>query len=474
MNCGGGGDAYGKNNDKNKEGEGSATLINFKGALTDGYISGGNVEVRYSGLNVKTNSNANGEYVVSISSNAKKMEVFASGGIDVDTDEVFEGLMRSSFVFDSANDKIWTSPITTILASLVDDGKSDSEARGIINAHLGLESGFDLLKTNPMSEALSDGIKIKLFKATQQIQRVSEIIKDVLGEDLSYGDISKAIARVMASDSGSDNIKDILKSPKIKASIVAMISDNKKVKALERLNSVESAIASIVDIIDSAEITVDKIKLYSKSIELVSNSYELKAFEINRATSGDVLVEIRSDLANVIKTYTSLSEVNVLVLKAQALAEADNKVVSLYKFSRSINNVISNKNTISELINIHNEVDMASSVITQADENTLNAQRTAGIVVVLPVIEEPPVKPADGNTTKNEDVVKVPEKTSTDGDAGNINQTGKVPGIPNDNIGTTSSSLDGNRTQPNYNDGATPQNSQTQPPSLNNNEVPTL
>ena len=80
MNCGGGGgsDIYAKknanNNDNSEKGEKSATLINLKGALADGYISGGNVEVRYSGFSVKTESNSNGEYVVNIASDAKNVE----------------------------------------------------------------------------------------------------------------------------------------------------------------------------------------------------------------------------------------------------------------------------------------------------------------------------------------------------------------------------------------------------------------
>lgn len=480
MNCGGGGGSniYDKNNGTKKQND-TATLVRFQGVLADGYISGGNVKIRYSGLSVKTTSNTNGEYAVNIPSNAKNIKIFAKGGIDKDTDEVFEGLMVSSLSFDSKNTnsaKIWTTPITTILSSLIDNGKSESEARDIINTHLGLENGLDLLRVNPMSDNLSDTVKIKLFKATQQIQRVSELIKDVLGDDISYPEIAKAITRVITIDTGSDNIKYILKSNKISASIVALVSDAKKTKVLERLQSVAVSVKSIVDIIDIANIPISKIKLYSRSIELVSNSYETKASEIYKASSDVIARELKSDLNDISKTYTSLEEVNTLILKADAIAITNRKNVSLYMFSRSITKMISKEDTISKLDEIHTKVNIADSVITKNEKDILALKISNGIVIAdTPANLEIPDKPEDktAENTNGNAAIGAITQTPIDGNAKSINTQGKTPSIPSDNIGAISSSI-GDK-QPDYNSANPPKSTTNNPPDYNsNNGVPSL
>jgi hypothetical protein len=496
INCGGGGGSNVYDNDEKEEAKivSSPSLVKLKGIIADGYIMQSNVEVRYSNIkvkidsnnngeyiqnktgyqdeSVKTDSNNNGEYIVSLPSTAKRINVFASGGIDTDTSELFEGVVRSSFILGDNTDKIWTTPITSLVALLINDGKSDNEAREIINTHLGLKSSLDLLKTNPMSETLDSNTKIKLFKATQQIQRVSEIIKDVIGNDISYNDISKAIARAIASDNGSNNIISILKSSSFNDNVIALLSDDKKDKALKRLNDTQVAINSIVDLIDKENISLDKIKLYSKSIEIVSNSYEIIANSISRSINDDKLVEFKTNLENMVKTYTSLSEVNVLVLKAQALALANDKMVSYRSLSRSIVKIISDEDTVSELSSIHTKINISDSVITDEEKKIFNAKITAGIADT-PIITSK--KTPEKKTNPNETIKTGSAQGGNNSDNINKKNSTGVPNIPSDFAPNSSSkSLADNNKQPEYNSESVPNNQRENPPTMDNNNVPNL
>ncbi len=367
----------------------------IKGYVIDGNISEANVSAYklsdamyednktdyYDKYKIKEHNitNESGHYALYVDRNISDIEIISSGGEDVLTKEIFEGILRAKISFNEGDfgDDIYVTPLSTLVAVSVNINNTNSYVDKVIKYNLNIDKDFSLINHDPMGSKLDDKLKLKLFQATQQIQKVAEIVKETLRDDIHYEQIFKAIYLTMASKY-NDNTRaiskeqEVLKSSLFIDNVLNFVKKDNKRKSKIKLEVIGTGIKSIIDIIHSDDVKIEDIVLSAMAIEVVSNSYEEKAKEINNAVDTDKdMFDLKSDVDDVSKIYIELSKVKDVIKKAQKLAKERKKVVSLAVMGAFLAKNISSK-TINDLgdDNIQNIID--KSVVSEDKKNIAN------------------------------------------------------------------------------------------------------
>jgi hypothetical protein len=321
-----------------------------KGAVVDGYISEANITIYNKKYKLSENNitDINGSYIFYINSNISNIDIISHGGEDTMTKEVFEGELQAKVIFDKVelDDEIYITPLSTLLAIGSKDNEDSVNVSKIIKYNLDIYEDFNLVTDNPMSDNINNELKLNIFQGIQQVQKVTEIISDTLGKNINYEKIFKAIYLTMANNYNNKNREifdkhNILTSNILRNNIIKLAVGDKN-KNINKLNAISLGLKSMVDIIYDTNMKYEKIKLNAMAIELVSNSYEEKAKQIDKAINENIAtLDLVADVSDIKDSYISLDKMIDVVKLANNKAINSKEVVSLPLLAVFLSNKIS-------------------------------------------------------------------------------------------------------------------------------------
>lgn len=169
------------------KGGGVSPTPTASGSVIDGYVSGATIFIDRNGNRQldadepSTTTDATGNFT--LPGNVEG-DLVAWGGTDISTGLPFVGILRAP-----AGSTVVT-PLTTLMAVLMDGGASAAEAQQEVLAALGLSGlgdGFNLRTYDPLAQAAGDANALAVQKASVQvatlISRVTEKLLQVTGAD---------------------------------------------------------------------------------------------------------------------------------------------------------------------------------------------------------------------------------------------------------------------------------------------------
>lgn len=182
------------------------------GTVVDGYIAGATINCRKAGILVATTaSDSAGRYSFNLASGQSCDTIESVGGVDVgltpnDTSDDVpgpQGVLRTPVPTGSTSvANLIASPLSTLVAALVDAGSTPAAAQAQVRTSLGLPASADLLGTDPASDA-------SLFKANAVVAQLVEQTADALA---AVGGITSAVGRQALAKAASDALAARLSS----------------------------------------------------------------------------------------------------------------------------------------------------------------------------------------------------------------------------------------------------------------------
>jgi|GEM_PF-6805063 len=256
------------------------------GLAIDGYLDGSDVD--YCGDLVKS---SNGKFEVPFNKDCKK-SFKISGGIDTATGELFEGVIKAPAPTDENDTEIVATPLTTLVASLVESGKSSEEAEKSVASSLGLtpeDLNRDPIETLNSSSSTPEEKKAsaQAIKKALVVQKLTETASKSVSEDkkdAAFSAIMSSIANKL--DVNGSDFESIVTDKDSMDSIMEDVANDENSglgsEDLEKLKASASAaqvVASIVNDIDETELEsstniTETLELKSKSIEAVTSKIE--------------------------------------------------------------------------------------------------------------------------------------------------------------------------------------------------------
>jgi hypothetical protein len=178
------------------------------GIAIDGYLQGATVQIG----SYKTETDENGTWNLNIPSdvNLSGEIIQIDGGIDSDTGDDFEGVLKTPF--ENFDTQIVSTPLSTLVSSLVRENIPVETAYQKVGEIVGIDPK-NLRKNHfkLFDENISDGLEIA--KNALLLQKGVEIVSENLnGDSFDFELLQKGIARVILSDENL-SIKEILREP---------------------------------------------------------------------------------------------------------------------------------------------------------------------------------------------------------------------------------------------------------------------
>jgi hypothetical protein len=178
------------------------------GIAIDGYLQGATVQIG----SYKTETDENGTWNLNIPSdvNLSGEIIQIYGGIDSDTGDDFEGILKTPF--ENFDTEIVSTPLSTLVSSIVRENIPVETAYQKVGEIVGIDPK-NLRKNHfkLFDENISDGLEIA--KNALLLQKGVEIVSENLnGDSFDFELLQKGIARVILSDENL-SIKEILREP---------------------------------------------------------------------------------------------------------------------------------------------------------------------------------------------------------------------------------------------------------------------
>ncbi len=98
--------------------------------------------------------------------------ILAYGGVDVDTNQPFEGMLKAPLNFDNV------TPVSTIVNEYIEQGKSETEALEKVAEVLGVDNPEDL-KKDPIAELSSNPELLKANLKFKDFRGFSNFKEDI-------------------------------------------------------------------------------------------------------------------------------------------------------------------------------------------------------------------------------------------------------------------------------------------------------
>jgi len=292
VGCGGGGGSSSSD---------TTTTSDLSGNIVDGYVKGATVTIG----EYTTTTDEKGHWSILNVESASNFVLKARGGIDTATGEVFEGVLKAP-VPSNPQEKITVTPLSTVVASVVESGKSVQEATQAVAKSLGVSE--DALTADPI-ERLANGTPAQkaeaatVIKKSLVVQKMAETITkstttDETHQDKVFDAVMDSVAKALTDTTTDINFDEVIADTKtITDKVVTQIKEDKTI-VIENLEekleaSIESAsqVVEMVQAIDENELslatdTTQALEITSKAIEVVTSTVE-KAVE-SIATATDV------------------------------------------------------------------------------------------------------------------------------------------------------------------------------------------
>lgn len=253
----------------------ASDVVVESGQVVDGYIAGATVFTDLDGDavldpgEVSAITDANGQFSL-INPPTSPYTLVMMGGIDVSTGLSFEGVLRAP------EGSTVVTPLTTLIAALVDGGATPSAAQAQVIAAFGLPTGVDLTTFDPVQEAL-DGSDdaAAIYGAGVQVANALTLAASAV-EGASGGAVSIAEAIAAAVEQLADQV----------SAGAVDLSDAAQIEAV--VNGAAAATSTVVDpaVVEAAA-----------QIAAESNAVVEAAIEASDSVPGGLGVDFLTDVA---------------------------------------------------------------------------------------------------------------------------------------------------------------------------------
>ncbi|MEA2050161.1 MAG: hypothetical protein U9O56_05470 [Campylobacterota bacterium] len=416
----------------------------MSGVAIDGYVSGANVVLKNSsGEEIETTTtDANGDWNFEgvVIPDGSIVEV--SGGTDTATGEVFEGVLKAPAATDGS--EVVTTPLTTLVAALVQSGKSIDDAKDTVSSQLGIS--VDTLDADPIetlnSDTATDDEKTAAATAIKKalvIQKTAETLaKSVGGSDAAFDAVMSAVATKLADSNSTDGsgFDTIMANTTAIATAVAEDEEvAKDTNAAAKLKAVASSAQSIVTMINAMDVTdltaenanvTEVLETKSKAMEVITSTIEEQAVAIAYLTDVNEIETKKDEAVKVSNALSMMGGVDGIAqhieTQENTLDEGESLDASTFTESFITTDVIdSNSNAFEELTESGFTSDMIVSVGTKKAEDTEN---TSIEDIIAEVITE--AKEEDSTIDVDEDKAKAAGDAVVQASKDTVNQAAEA------------------------------------------------
>jgi len=277
--CGGGGGGGSSSS--------TTTKNTYSGTVVDGYIKGASVKLG----SLTATTDANGRWQITTTKDLSKEIVVAKDGIDVDTGEKFEGVLKAPLI----DKQVVISPITTVIAKLVEKGEKPEVAVEKVANVIGVEPDL-IIKKDPIKELPTNPEAAKVVKTALTIQKAAEITTKAVAGDVDeekFDQVVEVIAQDLVEDGNIEAEKIATEIAPEKAEVVAKVVQ-KVVEEVQQIDETKLA---------------QNIEKTAKAIEVVTSAIEDAAKKI--ATTHDAQSQeiINQEIEKTIKAVDLLGGV---------------------------------------------------------------------------------------------------------------------------------------------------------------------
>jgi len=371
-----------------------STSTTVSGTVIDGYIK--NAKVTFGGKEATTDEN--GKYTFTFATAPAAGALVASGGIDTDTGEVFEGVLKAPMAAGATVAAI--TPLTTLVQSAVDSGKTLAEAKTNIAVQLGIDEATlvaDPIAQLSTGDATAKAAAAVAIKQALKVQKTVELYAKAAGGDVNanFVDIMKAVAASLVN-LGSTQSATALATATAATVVSAAITDTTAQANIVAVEKSVKAVQSVMEaMVITADTTVAEIATKAKAIEVVTSKVEAV---VEAAVAGTGSIADAEDTVKAVVMLGGVEKIAAQITVAQAAAVVASKTVDTSSFADIFLDatVVAAQKTVFETnfgtdiadsdINIEtiaaviSGTDTTTTTLTKADGSILDATETTNIV----------------------------------------------------------------------------------------------
>ena len=417
--CGGGGGGGSSSS--------TTTKNTYSGTVVDGYIKGASVKLG----SLTATTDANGRWQITTTKDLSKEIVVAKDGIDVDTGEKFEGVLKAPLI----DKQVVISPITTVIAKLVEKGEKPEVAVEKVANVIGVEPDL-IIKKDPIKELPTNPEAAKVVKTALTIQKAAEITTKAVAGDVDeekFDQVVEVIAQDLVEDGNIEAEKIATEIAPEKAEVVAKVVQ-KVVEEVQQIDETKLA---------------QNIEKTAKAIEVVTSAIEDAAKKI--ATTHDAQSQeiINQEIEKTIKAVDLLGGVEGISKVTEDNVDASTLKDNLLN-DEKIDSLAQTYDTLKDAGVDEDKIDDIGLALVDEDTGLDEAIANAGVEVDENVINnlkkiKDDIKQSVNNATEkpDENANNNPNGQNAEENANEAEQNAEDEANDNSNTGGSSSSSSG-------------------------------
>ena len=417
--CGGGGGGGSSSS--------TTTKNTYSGTVVDGYIKGASVKLG----SLTATTDANGRWQITTTKDLSKEIVVAKDGIDVDTGEKFEGILKAPLI----DKQVVISPITTVIAKLVEKGEKPEVAVEKVANVIGVEPDL-IIKKDPIKELPTNPEAAKVVKTALTIQKAAEITTKAVAGDVDeekFDQVVEVIAQDLVEDGNIEAEKIATEIAPEKAEVVAKVVQ-KVVEEVQQIDETKLA---------------QNIEKTAKAIEVVTSAIEDAAKKI--ATTHDAQSQeiINQEIEKTIKAVDLLGGVEGISKVTEDNVDASTLKDNLLN-DEKIDSLAQTYDTLKDAGVDEDKIDDIGLALVDEDTGLDEAIANAGVEVDENVINnlkkiKDDIKQSVNNATEkpDENANNNPNGQNAEENANEAEQNAEDEANDNSNTGGSSSSSSG-------------------------------
>jgi hypothetical protein len=218
------------------------------GVAVKGYLEGSTVWIDLNNDGVKdanetTVTDANGSYELNATITTP-ISIQVSGGVDADSGEGFTGVLKAPLEV-GATEPVPITPVTTIIAAIVDSGETLANAKAQTASSLGIANVADLIK-DPIVEAKAGNTA--MLKQSLKVARLIQYIT-TSSTNTNFNNVAAAVAASVKDGSNLDTaVTAVAAANSVNSTGITNLSN-----ALDEINLDDTTGTTIADLIKSVE-----------------------------------------------------------------------------------------------------------------------------------------------------------------------------------------------------------------------------
>jgi hypothetical protein len=362
----------------------------ISGKAIDGYIATATTVI--TNLQTKrtifeTETSSIGEFQFS-KPNDNEILVEISGGIDTFTNIDFAGKLKRVSSLDSDSSSMNVTPISSVVASLVEDGESIQNAESFVSTSLNISS--ESLNSDPIV-LLKDGTReqqevgAKMMKTIYQIDSLAQIVSTVSeNQEAVYDSFFKEIGQKAKENRSIENILSSDGVSELLDGIVENIESSVEVTRIESIRELTKKTARVLEDINQTKLiesenSEKELINVQKSIEVFKVPLKERLSEIKNSEDLSEIEDISEDAVKVVNATIMLGGVDGIQEQIESLDEnfsiSDlvDEVLNddeIDKKSEEYTQAIESGKTIDDLLNANNDDDNNETDSTDGGDTT--------------------------------------------------------------------------------------------------------